>query len=150
WLGGKDIFLQSNYTWADSEVQVDAGDVVFPLSSGGAATPASSFVIDGSRLQGQSEHVVSLQAGWEDFEADSQGTLILTYVSERSSARGRPGEPDFIQEPGVILDFVYRREIDAFGRPLTLSFKANNLLNEEYFEHQEFGGGEVIVNQYDL
>src|SRR5690606_12104141 len=109
WLGGKDIFLQSNYTWADSEVQVDAGDVVFPLSSGGAAAPASNFIIDGSRLQGQSEHVVSLQAGWEDFEADSQGTLILTYVSARSSARGRPGEPDFIQEPGVILDFVYRK-----------------------------------------
>jgi outer membrane receptor protein involved in Fe transport len=124
--------------------------VVFPLSSGGAPQPASNFVIDGSRLQGQSEHVANLQLGWEDFMASSQGTLILTYVSERSSARGRPGEPDFVQEPGVILDFVYRKEFDAYGRPLTLSFKANNLLDEEYFEHQEFGGGEVIINQYDL
>jgi hypothetical protein len=150
WLGGKDIFLQSNYTWSDSEVQVEPGDVVFPLSTGGAPTPAENFIIDGSRLQGQSEHVFNFQIGWEDPEAASQGTLILTYVSERSSARGRPGEPDFVQEPGAILDFVYRKELDAWGQPVTFSFKANNLLGEEYLEHQEFGGGEVIVNRYDL
>jgi outer membrane receptor protein involved in Fe transport len=151
WLGGKDIFLQSNYTWADSEVQVDAGDTVFPLSGGGAPQPATNFIIDGSRLQGQSEHVANLQIGWEDPEAKSQGTLIVTYVSERSSARGRPGEPDFIQEPGVMMDFVYRREVDeVFGRPVTLTLKAQNLLDEDYLEHQEFGGGEVIINQYDL
>jgi outer membrane receptor protein involved in Fe transport len=131
-------------------VQVDPGDVVFPLSSGGAPEPASNFIIDGTRLQGQSEHVANLQIGWEDPVATEQGTLIISYVSERSSARGRPGEPDFIQEPGVIMDFVYRREFDAYGRPLTFNFKANNLLDEEYFEHQQFGGGEVIINQYDL
>lgn len=150
WLGGKDIFLQSNYTWSDSEVQVEPGDIVFPLSSAGAPAPAENFIIDGSRLQGQSEHVVNFQIGWEDAVAGSQGTLILTYVSERSSARGRPGEPDLVQEPGTILDFVWRKELDVHGQPVMFTFKANNLLNEEYFEHQEFGGGEVIINQYDL
>jgi outer membrane receptor protein involved in Fe transport len=150
WIGGKDIFLQSNYTWSQSEVQVSAGDIVFPLASGGAPLPAENFIIDGSRLQGQSEHVVNLQLGWEDPIATEQGTFILNYVSERSSARGRPGEPDLIQEPGVTLDFVYRREFDANGRPVTFSFKANNLTNEDYLEHQEFGGGEIIINNYDL
>ncbi|HEY7800355.1 MAG TPA: TonB-dependent receptor [Hyphomonadaceae bacterium] len=150
WLGGKDIFLQSNYTWSDSEVQVSPGDTVFPLSSGGAAEPAENFIIDGSRLQGQSEHVFNFQIGWEDVVAGSQGTLILTYVSERSSARGRPGEPDFVQEPGTILDFVYRKELEAFGKPVTFSFKANNLLDINYLEHQEFGGGEILINKYDL
>jgi outer membrane receptor protein involved in Fe transport len=149
-LGGKDIFLQANYTWADSEVIVEPGDVAFPLSSGGAAEPASNFIIDGTRLQGQSEHVANFQLGWEDPAGASQGTLIVTYVSERSSARGRPGEPDFLQEPGVIMDFVYRRELDLFGQELSLNFKAQNLLDEEYLEHQMFGGGEVIVNRYDL
>jgi outer membrane receptor protein involved in Fe transport len=149
-LGGKDIFLQSNYTWSNSEVQVKAGDVVFPLSSNGAPQPASNFIIDGSRLQGQSEHVFNFQIGWEDPSAGSQGTLITTYVSERSSARGRPGEPDFVQEPGIIMDFVYRQDLEAFGLPVTLSVKAQNLLDEEYFEHQEYGGGEVIINRYDL
>jgi outer membrane receptor protein involved in Fe transport len=93
---------------------------------------------------------VNLQLGWEDPIATEQGTFILNYVSERSSARGRPGEPDLVQEPGITLDFVFRREFDAYGKPVTFSFKANNLLDEDYFEHQEFGGGEVIVNQYDI
>ncbi len=149
-LGGKDIFLQANYTWSDSEVQVRPGDVVFPYSSGGAASPASNFIIDGSRLQGQSEHVVNLQLGWEDLNIGEQGTFILTHVSERSSARGRPGEPDFVQRPGTILDFVYRREFEAWDQVFDFSFKAQNLLDEEYFENQEFGGGEVIINRYDL
>ncbi len=149
-LGGKDIFLQSNYTWSDSEVQVKTGDVVFPLSGAGLPEPATNYIIDGSRLQGQSEHVFNVQLGWEDPIASSQGTLILTYVSERSSARGRPGEPDFLQEPGTMLDFVYRKDFDAYGRPLSLTFKAQNLLDEDYLEHQEFGGGEVIINQYKL
>jgi hypothetical protein len=149
-LGGKDIFFQSNYTWSQSEVQVGPGDTVLALSGGGAPEPAAAFVDDGSRLQGQSEHVVNFQLGWEDPIATEQGTFIVNYVSERSSARGRPGEPDFIQEPGVMVDFVYRREFDAYGQPMTFSFKANNLMDEDYLEHQEFGGGEIIINQYDL
>ena len=49
-----------------------------------------------------------------------------------------------------MVDFVYRREFDAYGQPMTFSFKANNLMDEDYLEHQEFGGGEIIINQYDL
>lgn len=150
WIGGKDIFFQANYTYSDSTVNAKAGDLVFPLSGAGTPQPATNFIIDGTRLQGQSEHVANVQLGWEDPEADSQGTLIATYVSERSSARGRPGEPDYIQEPGVILDFVYRREFETWGRPVKFSVKAQNLLDEDYFEYQRFGGGEVIINQYDL
>ena len=123
WIGGKDIFLQSNYTWSKSEVQVKDGDIVFPEGGGGAGLPAENYLIDGSRLQGQSEHVVNLQLGWEDPIASEQGTFIMNYVSERSSARGRPGEPDLIQEPGVTLDFVYRREFDAYGKPVTFSLQ---------------------------
>lgn len=158
-LGGKDIFLQSNYTWADSEVQVtgdptlplQAGDdTVFTTGGGGVAEKAANYIIDGTRLQGQSEHVFNLQLGWEDPNDDSQGTFILTYVSERSSARGRPGEPDYVQFPGTMLDFVWRKDFTAWDQTFSFNFKANNLLNEEYLENQEFGGGEVIINQYDL
>lgn len=149
-FGGKDIFLQSNYTWSDSEVQVKSGDVVFPLSAAGAPQPAANFIIDGTALQGQSEHVFNLQLGWDDPADSSQGTLILTYVSERSSARGRPGEPDFIQTPGTIVDFVWRRDMEAWGQTFSVSFKANNLLDEDYLENQTFGGGEVLINNYDI
>ena len=149
-LKGKSFLIQGNYTYSNSEVTAEAGDVVYPISEGGDPADATLYIVDGSRLQGQSEHVVNLQLGYEDDAANSQATLIATYVSERSSARGRPGEPDYIQEPGVILDLVYRKTFEIGGREVSASVKAGNLLNENYVERQSFGGGEIIINQYDL
>lgn len=149
-LKGKSFLLQGNYTYSNSEVSAKAGDKVFPISGNGSSADASLYIVDGSRLQGQSEHVANLQFGYEDEAAGSQATFIATYVSDRSSARGRPGEPDYIQEPGVMLDFVYRKSFEIGGREVSASFKAGNLLNENYVERQTFGGGEVIINKYDL
>jgi len=148
-IADKRWLVQANYTYTESEVQVDAGDVVFPLSAQGVARPASDYIIDGSRLQGQSEHLANLQFGWEDDVARSQATFLVTYVSERSSARGRPGEPDLIQEPGVILDFVYRKDFEYAGRDMGLAIELRNLLDEEYLEYQELGN-RITVNGYDL
>lgn len=148
-IADKRWLVQANYTWTQSEVQVEAGDLVFPLSAQGASRPASDYIIDGSRLQGQSEHVANLQFGWEDDAARSQATFLVTWVSERSSARGRPGEPDLIQEPGVMLDFVYRKDFEYAGRDMGLSIELRNLLDEEYLEYQELGT-RIVANGYDL
>ncbi|WP_240811768.1 TonB-dependent receptor domain-containing protein [Brevundimonas sp. M20] len=148
-IANKRWLAQANYTWSDSEVNVDAGDTVITQNSLGVAQPASFYVVDGSRLQGQSEHVVNVQLGWEDDTARSQATLIANYVSERTSARGRPGEPDLIQEPGVQLDFVFRKDFDYAGREYGVSFELRNLLGEEFLEYQELGN-RVIINGYEL
>ncbi|OYW84770.1 MAG: hypothetical protein B7Z22_09965, partial [Hyphomonas sp. 32-62-5] len=97
----KQWLLMANYTYTDSQVEAKSGDVVYPSSAAGAPRPATDYIVDGSRLQGQSEHVANVQFGWEDQDARSQATLLLTYVSERTSARGRPGEPDYIQKPSI-------------------------------------------------
>ena len=148
-IADKRWLVQANYTFADSQVNVDAGDTVITQNSLGVAQPASFYVIDGSRLQGQSEHVANLQFGWEDDQARSQATLIANYVSERVSARGRPGEPDLIQEPGVSLDFVYRKAFDIGEREIGFAFEVRNLLGEEFLENQE-RGQRIIVNGYEL
>lgn len=148
-LASKRWLFQANYTWADSQVNVDAGDTVLTQSSLGVAQPASFFVIDGSRLQGQSDHVLNLQFGWEDDQARSQATLVANYVSERTSARGRPGEPDFIQEPGVSLDFVFRKEFDVGERTFAFGLELRNLLDEDFLEHQEMNGSRVVINGYE-
>ncbi|MDO1558578.1 TonB-dependent receptor [Brevundimonas sp. 2R-24] len=141
--------VQANYTLTRSELRVEAGDEVFPLSGAGMPQPATNFFNDGDRLQGQSEHLFNLQFGWEDDVVNSQATLLLTYASERSSARGRPGEPDLIQEPGVMLDFAYRREFEAMDRPFKLGFEIRNLLGTEFQEYQELNT-RVDINRYDL
>ena len=148
-IANKRWLVQANYTYSKSEVNVGSGDTVITQNSLGVAQPASFYVIDGSRLQGQSEHVANLQLGWEDDTARSQATLIANYVSERTSARGRPGEPDLIQEPGVSLDFVFRKDFDYAGREYGVAFEFRNLLGEEFLEYQEMGN-RVIINGYEL
>jgi outer membrane receptor protein involved in Fe transport len=139
-----------NYTYTDSEVQVDADDVVFTLGGAGQPSPAINLIRDGSRMQGQSEHIANLQLGVEDSAAQTQATLLAAYASERISARGRPGQPDLIVEPGVIVDFVFRQGFAAFGQDMTFSLEARNLLGEDFEEYQELGGGRVDINTYEL
>ena len=150
-IANKRWLVQANYTYSDSEVQVDASDRV--VSPGGGDQSASFFIADGSRLQGQSEHVANLQLGWEDDTARSQATFIVNYVSERITARGAGDannrEPDYVQDPGVFLDFVYRKDFEYGGRDLGFALELRNLLNTDYDEFQELGN-KILINNYDL
>jgi len=149
-FGTKEFLVQANYTYSKSELQVSEGDVVFPLQGGGQPRPASDFVVDGERLQGQSEHLANLQLGWEDETAGSQATLLVTYASERTTARGPGAQPDFIQDPGVFMDFVYKKDLRFVGRDLTFDFKVSNILGTDFNEFQSGNDGFVQVNGYDL
>jgi hypothetical protein len=149
-FGSKRFLVGANYTYTKSEVEVGSGDVVFPLSAGGAPRPATEFFVDGQPLQGQSDHLANLQFGYEDEQARSQATLLLNYASERVSARGPGGQPDAIQDPGVQLDFTFRKRFDVLGRELSFGFEARNLLDEDSEEFQELGGGRIDLNRYDI
>jgi outer membrane receptor protein involved in Fe transport len=150
WFSDKRWLIAANYTWTSSEVKVGSGDVVYPLSGLGSPRPAIDYVTDGDTLQGQSDHLANLQFGWEDENAKSQATLLLTYVSERISARGRTGFPDLIQGETVNLDFTYRKGFEVMGKEMEFGFEARNLLGEDSEEFQELGGGRVDTNTYDL
>ncbi|AQR60800.1 TonB-dependent receptor [Brevundimonas sp. LM2] len=152
-IANKRWLVQANYTYSSSEVKVESGDTV--VSPGDTVPqPADFFIEDGSRLQGQSEHVANLQLGWEDDTARSQATIIVNYVSERITARGAGAagnrEPDFIQEPGVFLDFVYRKDFTVAERDLGFALELRNLLGTDFDEYQEFGDSKIRINNYDL
>lgn len=149
-LASKDFLVQANYTYTDSQLNVSDDDVVFPLQAGGQARPASDFVIDGERLQGQSQHLANLQLGWEDEAARSQATLLVTYASERTSARAPGLQPDFTQEPGIMMDFVYKKGFTLRGQEFGFDFKVQNILGTDFNEFQSGNDGFVQVNQYDL
>jgi len=150
-LPNQDLFFQANYTWTQSEVQASSSDRVFSPIQPGIGVAATTLIVDGSRLQGQSDNIANLQIGLENPEAGSQATLLATYVSERSVARGRPGgEPDIVQEPGVTLDFVYNQDLEFDGKSFGFSLKVNNILGNEFEEYQELNGSRVDVNRYDL
>lgn len=152
-LGDGRLYFATNYTWSSSEVNAAEGDTVVPPGFNGVPQDARSFVRDGSRMQGQSDHIGNLQFGVENDSADFRATLIANYVSERISVRGRAGQPDYMEDPGVTLDFVLRKGLDmgSFGwntiKP-SLSFSARNLLNAEHEEYQERDGARLDLYTY--
>jgi outer membrane receptor protein involved in Fe transport len=152
-VSNKRWLVQANYTWSDSEVTVGEDDTVLTLGGAGSPEPANFFIQDGSRLQGQSEHVANLQLGWEDDTARSQATFIVNYVSERITARGAgtgaSREPDYVQEPGVFLDFVYRKDFTVMDRDLGFALELRNLLGTDFDEYQELGN-KIRINNYEL
>ncbi|MBB1472423.1 TonB-dependent receptor [Luteimonas sp. MC1782] len=148
WWGANRLYLATNYTWSQSEVNADEGDTVQPFGYP-APVDARLFVRDGSDMQGQSEHIANLQFGVEDESTGLQATLIANHVSERVSARGRPGQPDYMQEPGTTLDFVLRKGFNLGDTAMTLGFAARNILDTEFDEYQERGGQKVHVLRYD-
>ncbi len=148
WWGDKRLYLSGNYTWSDSEVKAKAGDTVHPF---GYATPidARLFIPNGSQLQGQSEHIANLQVGVESADESLQATLVANYVSERILARGRPGQPDYMEKPGVTLDLVLRKGVNLWNYRTTLAFSARNLLDTDHEEYQEGLGQKIDVYSYE-
>lgn len=142
--------VAANYTFTKSEVKVGANDVVFPRTNLGQPAPARNFVIDGTRLQGQSKHLANFQFGFETLDGGTQATLLGNFASKRTTARGQAGAPDFEQEPGILLDFTVRHKFQVWGRDFTAGFEARNLLGEQFDEFQKLGGSEIKLNNYDL
>lgn len=149
WLGADNrLFLGTNYTWSQSRIKSSEGDTVQPYGYP-TPVPANLFVRDGAPMQGQSDHIANLQFGIESESARSQAMLIANHVSDRVTARGRPGQPDYMEKPGTRLDLVLRKGFTLWGDQLmTLGFSARNLLDTEHREYQARNGQQVDVNRY--
>lgn len=147
WLAGNRFYVASNFTLSDSEVRVRSGDTVHPYGFP-APVDASLFIRDGARLQGQSDQIGNLQLGLESADASSQATLIVNYVSERISARGLPGQPDYMQRPGTTVDFNLRKGLSWSGYRGEIGFAARNLLDTDFREFQTRDGNRIDLYRY--
>lgn len=150
-LNDKEWLFSINYTYTGSEIIAD-GVILDPFSQN--PLPAAGFGIDGAQLQGTPENIVNMQFGYET--ENSQLTLLVGWVDERILQRGfnPPGStlavPDLIDDPGVNVDLVYRREFQVGDNPFTLSLSGRNLLDEQHVEYQTTAGfGRTDVNTYD-
>lgn len=151
WWQDRDWIFSTNYTFTSAELIIDAGDQVFSGSENRDILATDLGLNNGDKLQGTPENIFNLQFGWEsDVE---QATLLLGWVDQRILQRGdaRLGLEDVIEDPGVQLDFVYRRDVSFGGKDVTLGLSARNLLDEP---HEEFLNtatevGRVEFNTYD-
>ncbi len=144
----KRIVAVANYTFTQSEIQVQADDLVTVFPSG--PQPSTNFFIDGVPLTGQSDHLVNMQLGLEDLDKLSQLTLLLSYASQRVTSRGTSNLPDIIEDPGLRLDFVARQAVDLGGRPFELKLEARNITGRDNFEFQTNGTNRIEINTYDV
>jgi TonB-dependent receptor len=154
-LGGffetRRLLVIGNYTYTQSELKVDDTPVVGPDLQ---PVAANLLFRDGAPLTGQSDHLANLQIGIEDTDRISQATILLTYASERVTNRGpiqgSLRQPDFIERPGLRLDFVAREAVELFGADAEIRFEARNLLRQDYEEAQRFEDRRLFINRYDL
>ena len=173
WLGTKDFEINTNYTYTDSSIEANAPVALLRQSAipgllNGLEVPTlvtRQFLIDENalvernvdfdlsrQLQGQSEHLANLQFGYKDFEAGSSLTFLLNYQSERirSVESITDGSPAIIEQPPLLVDLVYRRDLTFMDRDFNLGVKVNNLLNDEYEAFQESDGRTITVDEYKL
>jgi TonB-dependent receptor len=145
------LVLIGNYTYTQSSIRSDDSIIFGPDLQ---PVAANLLFEDKARLTGQSDHLANLQFGIEDTDRLSQMTVLVTYASERVTNRGPiqglARQPDFIERPGLRLDFVARQEARIFDTLLEFSFEARNLLGEDYEEFQEVDGNRIEINSYDV
>jgi Outer membrane protein beta-barrel family/TonB-dependent Receptor Plug Domain len=151
-IGARRLVTILNYTWTNSDISVKAGDRVRYYTPAQQDWDANLFFRDGSRLTGQSNHLVNLQFGLEHPGKLSQQTVLLSYASDRITSRGPVGSnfPDIRESPGLRLDFVARQGLELFGQEADAKFEARNLLGRGYREFQKSGDNIVYFNKYDI
>jgi TonB-dependent receptor len=144
------IVAIGNYTFTDSKLKVNAGDTTIPVQGGGAETPATDLFRNGAPLTGQSDHIVNLQLGLARDDKVSEQTILLTYASDRVTQRGPGDTPDLVERPGILLDFVWREEVQMGAVPMELKFQVRNILGTEYRESQSLGDSVIFNNRFDV
>ncbi|HYN46548.1 MAG TPA: TonB-dependent receptor [Allosphingosinicella sp.] len=143
------LLIIGNYTYTQSEIRADNSTIIGPDLQ---PVAANLLFRDGAPLTGQSDHLANLQLGIEDTESLSQATILVSYASERVTNRGPIqgllSQPDFIERPGLRLDFVLRQEVPILGVRTEFKFEARNLTGQDYEEFQSVGGNRTDINSY--
>ena len=111
------FYVKANGAYINSEVTIGENDLNVLTN---AVRP----------MQGQSEWLGNLQVGWDG--EDDRLTLLVNYTGERIASVGTYNLPDLIEEATVFVDLVYKRDIEVAGGEMELSFKVENIFDEDY------------------
>ncbi|MFC7050293.1 TonB-dependent receptor domain-containing protein [Emcibacter nanhaiensis] len=111
------FYVKANGTYINSEVNIAPEDLNVLTN---AVRP----------MQGQSEWLGNLQLGWDG--EDDRLTILVNYTGERIASVGTYSLPDLVEDATVFVDLVYKRDIEIGGGEMELSFKVENILDEDY------------------
>jgi hypothetical protein len=151
-LAARRLIAIGNYTFTSSDLKVRPSDKTAYYTPAKQEWDANQFFRDGSKLTGQSDHLLNLQFGMERMGRLSQQTILLSYASDRVTSRGPVGSdfPDIKESPGLRVDLVAREGFSVLGQELEFKAEARNLLGRGYREFQQRGDNVVYFNKYDI
>lgn len=150
-----ELVVKANYTYTQSSVS-DDGFVISSSVSASSPVPAtpiqvdaSSFVVAGRSLQGQSDHLLNVSIGIENDEKNMKATLLANWASARIRQTNAPAPgspiiiPEVIERPPFSLDFVFSRTFNSPAGPFDIGFRVRNILGDDYEATQDFPDGTV-------
>ena len=143
----KQLMLIANYTYTQSQLGVSDPDALVPTVVGDV--PVGIVFEEDDPLVGQSDHIGNVQIGFEDLDKTQQAFFLFNYASKRVTTRGF-ATPDVLEDPGLVVDFVVRSDLDAFGLPLELSLEVRNMFGRDNFEYIENETGRIEVNTFEV
>ncbi len=126
WL--ENFYAGGNYTWSDSNVQLNAGNL-------GAQTT------NNRQLQGHSAQIFNFQIGYENPGWGTQATLLYNIASKRIVSAGLLGAPDKYEQPFHQLDFVFSQSVNKW---LSVRLNMQNLLDDDVLVLQ----GDELTRQF--
>ena len=122
-------YVGANYSWIDSNIQLD------PEQSG--------FNTNLERpLEGQSPYVVNLQLGYQHPEGRREATLLYNVFGERIVQVGVDGQPDTYEQPFHQLDFNFKQKL---GEDWGVRLRLRNLLDPKVEFRQ---GDDANIREY--
>lgn len=133
WTSRREFYVKVNGSYIDSSVTLDP-------------TEAAQQTDQQRSLEGQSDYLANLQLGWDEVEDRERFSILLNYTGKRIIGVGRLGAPNEVEKPPISLDLNYARNFDVWGTDTEVSFKASNLLNDDFVIQQ----GSQIAEKYDL
>lgn len=150
WAASKELVFISNYTFTQSDVTGGVAPIGVFLANG-TLQPATLSIASNRSLQGQSDHLANLQIGYQDYEQDSAATFLFNYASERIFLieSGAPNNR-VVEQPPVLLDFVYRRGLDIRGGEYDLEFAVRNILGDDFDSQQVTNVDATTFDRYDI
>lgn len=156
-FASKEFIIRANYTYTDSSVSADGQVSITPpsvnpsLGVSPLVLSAEGLYTDGRRLQGQSDHLVNLQLGVEDYDANWEATFLMNYSSDRIRAveDRSNGLPSIIESLPLTVDFVFNKDFKIRGGDYKVGFKVQNIFGDDYEASQSLGDSKIVVDSYD-
>ena len=154
WLARRDFSFTANYTYTDSEVSAD-GVVQNAMFNAGeielTEIDASSFIIDGRSLQGQSDHIFNFSVGYDDEEAGSSLRLLFNFASDRIRTTESlvANQPAIIESPPLSLDLNYLKRFSILGSEYQFGLNIRNLTSADYDARQSGTENTIVVDSFE-